>query len=77
MNKEVYIVMAYRWNDREKHSYAIGVFDNVPYLPSRKKALRKRKMKYGLDHWASICIKMVTGHYPIRTNRQLECIKNT
>jgi hypothetical protein len=25
---KVYIVTAYRWGDREKHSYVVGVFDN-------------------------------------------------
>ena len=25
---KVYIVTAYRWGDREEHSYVVGVFDN-------------------------------------------------
>jgi hypothetical protein len=25
---KVYVVTAYRWGDREKHSYVVGVFDN-------------------------------------------------
>jgi hypothetical protein len=24
----IYIVTAYRWGDREEHSYVVGVFDN-------------------------------------------------
>jgi 2-polyprenyl-3-methyl-5-hydroxy-6-metoxy-1,4-benzoquinol methylase len=25
---KVYVVTAYRWGDREKHSYVVGAFDN-------------------------------------------------
>ena len=27
MNKTIYVVQAYRWGNRENHSYVVGVYD--------------------------------------------------
>jgi len=43
----IYVVTAYRWGDREKHSYVVGAYDNLVGAKARaKREERYRGGKY-------------------------------
>ena len=47
MNKTIYVVQAYRWGNRENHSYVVGVYDtNEQAIIAADKEEEYRGMKY-------------------------------
>lgn len=41
MNNKVYIVIAYRWGNKESHNYIVGIYDNVELAMSSAKNERE------------------------------------
>lgn len=47
MSKIIHIVQAYRWGDREKHSYVVGVYDTMKQaIEQANKEEEDRGIKY-------------------------------
>lgn len=58
--KEVFVVTAYRWGDRESHSYVVGVFDSLRCaISASKKVFDDRGTKYSCEVVKSSVLKEV------------------
>lgn len=59
MNNEIYIVTAYRWGDREDHSYNIGVFQDK----HKAQQVAESHCEYRGGKYACVVDKCVLNHF--------------